>query len=531
MRFFTLKLFFLFHFLIALLAGSQTRIDSLLQQFNSLDVNDTSRIKTALLINEYYEGLDSDSGKIYIEKIISEIENFKLSPNLKDKWKAKLLVGKASLFWAENKQRESLSLKMEAIKLLQKNNDLFEVAAIVNEQGVLYVDNSNHEFASRFLKIARILRQLINDYDGLATSLNNLAFCYQQQGNIVQSLDYYHECLRIREIYINKSGDKKALESYAIALNNTSSIYLNQADLKLALEYCAKAKDVYEQIKNIKGVGQCLNTMGVIEQRKKNYPEALKYFREGLKYHREAGYKKGIANTIVNIGFIFHRQNQLDSALSYYITGLSLKDEMNDFLGRVHVYINISRVYLMQNNLPTALKFALKSHEIALRQSNPENIRESSSLLYLIYKKLKNTEQALAMHELYIQMRDSLHNDDISKNAYRSELNYVYDKKAFNDSLNSREEKMNMKNKLEKEKSTRIVLFSGIILIGLFAFFAVNRLRLTSRQKKLIEEQKQVVESKQKEILDSIAYAQRIQGVLMTSEKYIERCLKSLRKQ
>jgi sigma-B regulation protein RsbU (phosphoserine phosphatase) len=45
-----------------------------------------------------------------------------------------------------------------------------------------------------------------------------------------------------------------------------------------------------------------------------------------------------------------------------------------------------------------------------------------------------------------------------------------------------------------------------------------------------IEEQKKIVEEKQKEILDSIHYAKRIQNTLLTSEKYIERNLNRLNK-
>ncbi len=45
-----------------------------------------------------------------------------------------------------------------------------------------------------------------------------------------------------------------------------------------------------------------------------------------------------------------------------------------------------------------------------------------------------------------------------------------------------------------------------------------------------IEEQKKVVEVKQKEILDSIHYAKRIQNTLLTSEKYIDKHLNELNK-
>ncbi|MBC7865773.1 MAG: hypothetical protein IAF38_22560, partial [Bacteroidia bacterium] len=61
------------------------------------------------------------------------------------------------------------------------------------------------------------------------------------------------------------------------------------------------------------------------------------------------------------------------------------------------------------------------------------------------------------------------------------------------------------------------------------------RFRVTNKQKKIIEEQKIVVDDafeklheKNKEVMDSIYYARRIQRALITNEKYIERALKIL---
>jgi hypothetical protein len=46
----------------------------------------------------------------------------------------------------------------------------------------------------------------------------------------------------------------------------------------------------------------------------------------------------------------------------------------------------------------------------------------------------------------------------------------------------------------------------------------------------LIEKQKRFVEEKQKEILDSIYYARRIQNAILPTEKYIDKTLKRLMK-
>lgn len=64
----------------------------------------------------------------------------------------------------------------------------------------------------------------------------------------------------------------------------------------------------------------------------------------------------------------------------------------------------------------------------------------------------------------------------------------------------------------------------------------MNRFRLVRKQRNLIQEQKQEVEmqkhmvdEKQKEILDSIHYAKRIQEALLPTAKSIEKTINELK--
>ena len=68
----------------------------------------------------------------------------------------------------------------------------------------------------------------------------------------------------------------------------------------------------------------------------------------------------------------------------------------------------------------------------------------------------------------------------------------------------------------------------------LFLTIMYQRIRKTKRElidkNREIELQKQLIEEKQKEILDSLHYAKRIQTSLLPTDKYIERNLKQLNK-
>jgi hypothetical protein len=84
---------------------------------------------------------------------------------------------------------------------------------------------------------------------------------------------------------------------------------------------------------------------------------------------------------------------------------------------------------------------------------------------------------------------------------------------------------------LEEKKKQNVIIYSICGVLGLvvaFAFFVYKSYLQKQKANLEITIQKNVIEEKQKEILDSIRYAKRIQNALITSEKYISKNLDKL---
>ena len=129
------------------------------------------------------------------------------------------------------------------------------------------------------------------------------------------------------------------------------------------------------------------------------------------------------------------------------------------------------------------------------------------------------------MHELHIQMKDSTMNEKSQKATIRQQTKYEYEKKkAVDDKENEK------RIALEKEKQKRqfivlviVVIASALVLILLVVIY--RRLRITRKQKLVIEEQKEVVEEAHNEIKDSIKYAKRIQNAILPAPNVINEYL------
>ena len=137
--------------------------------------------------------------------------------------------------------------------------------------------------------------------------------------------------------------------------------------------------------------------------------------------------------------------------------------------------------------------------------------------------------------------RDSLDNEETRKKTIQSQMTFDFEKK---EAIAEAEHKSELKNQnvISEEKSrkqsiiTWTVVF-GLLLVLVFAGYIFRSLRITRKQKRIIEVQKSqvehqklLVEEHQKEIIDSITYARRIQRSLLPSEKYIEKTMLRLKK-
>jgi hypothetical protein len=116
-------------------------------------------------------------------------------------------------------------------------------------------------------------------------------------------------------------------------------------------------------------------------------------------------------------------------------------------------------------------------------------------------------------------------------------LNYEFEKKEAATKANQDKKDAVALAEKRKQKTVLLLVSCVLILVFVFAGLIFRSLRITRKQKHVIEvknketeEQKRIIEQKNKDIVDSIYYAKRIQTALITSEKYIDRNLNKLQR-
>lgn len=446
------------------------------------------------------------------------------SPNSHDTSLASAYVALSEILYVSN--IDTLKFLCEKAKIITekaleakpagsiKKSLLKSLAGALNNIGYVYQNQGNISKALAYYHKSLKIYEEIGDREGVAMNLNNIGLVYLNQGDIIKTLENFHKSLKIQE----EIGDKKGL---AYSLNNIGYIYGNQGDIVRELEYYHKSLKIYEEIGDKKGLANSLNNIGTIYKDQGDMINGLIYYNKSLKIKEEIGDKSGIAVSLNNIGLIYKNQGDIIKALRCYHKSLKIYEEIGDKKGIAQSLTNIGHVELEKggkSELKVAEKQLGKALELAQEIGYPHIISKASSNLSKVYEKQGKGLAALKMYQLSITMRDSMNNEATQKATIQQQAKYEYEKqKAMDDAEHDKLFAIRHEQK-QKQRILMTAIAGSLVLVVGSLIFVFNRLRITKKQKLVIEEKNQ-------EIMDSIIYAKRIQSAILPPAKVIKEYL------
>jgi tetratricopeptide (TPR) repeat protein len=148
--------------------------------------------------------------------------------------------------------------------------------------------------------------------------------------------------------------------------------------------------------------------------------------------------------------------------------------------------------------------------------------------LYESYERAGDSKKSYFYFKKHAALKDSIFGQQNSNEITQIQKRFEVEKKdADIELLNKAQEAQEAE--IAKQKIVRNVFIGGSCIFLLLAFFIFRSLQQNKKAKKVIEEQKHLVEDKQKEILDSITYAKRIQQAQLPTDQYLTNKLRKLK--
>lgn len=422
----------------------------------------------------------------------------------------------------------------------------------------------NPELAIDYCKKAVAVSQKLNFSKGEATALSFIGTMFKNMTQYDSAVFYQMKSFA----YYSKLADKVGMSRI---FNNIGIVHKEKGDYNLALKFYFKSITYLDEDKHAKHVARGLMNIGVVYRQMKLFNKSIDYYHKALLLDLKSKNTNGISRVYANIGNIFLETKNYDSAMFYYQKSHYLLDSMKETNVKALVEQNMANIYYLRKDLQRAkalyenslnifreakdqaslargltslgavymdlndAKAALKACEEAIEiadQSESKVIKRDTykSVSDNYFKQGKNKE-AFNLLQRYINIKDSIYNDDNAKLMNEMDKKYQTEKKEKEIELLHKSE--NIKD-LELKRQN-IFIYSGLaltILIVVFSFFVYRNLRQNKRSNKLlmhqnkeIQEQKAIIEEKNKDILDSIRYAEGLQKTILPGDETIKNLL------
>lgn len=396
-------------------------------------------------------------------------------------------------------------------------------AEILTNIGIIHWSQGNYSLALNNYSEALKINELLGDENKIANSLGNIGLVYWNQGEYPKALSFYFKALQLNEKTNNKEAQAKNIA-------NIGNVYWNQGDLDQALNYYFKALKIAEETNDKNGICIDLGNIGLVYWNKGNYDQALEYYFKALKLAEKLNSKSLISAWKSNIGNAYNSQKKYDQALEFYFASLKLDEELGDQVGVATTLGNVGVLYFEQKKYSESKTSLLKALNVSTTIGATYIQKDHHQSLSKLYSETNNFELALMHYRTYISLNDNLTNEENTKKTVQSQMQYEFDKKEA--VTKAEQDKKDSIDSKEKQKQQIIIyaISAGFLLMLILAGVIFRSLKLNKQKNKLISHQKAIVEEKQKEIIDSIHYAKRIQQSLLPTEKYISQNLIRLRK-
>lgn len=458
-------------------------------------------------------------------------------------------VGYIHLIYSQNRIIDSLNNSI--------TNSKQDTAKISTYLDLFWEHINLGEDSMAFIKVNRALDLSIkiNYQKGLSSSYTNLGIYNYVTGNYEKALLNYDKAI---EIARSLKNEPYLARNYA----NKANTFVMQSNYKKALTYFILGLKIYEKVKDKVSVAQVLGNIGTVYHYQKNFTKAIEYYSKTVALNITQRDSIALANAYTNLSAAYRELKELDKSWLYNKKALIIDSVRNNVNGMAVEYNNFAAICDDKKAYAEAIVYSKKALEI--RESINDLYGVASSLNNLgishnglkqyalakiyfnraieINKELKSTEveintseglsltlfntgnykDAYLLQRKFKQLNDSIFNIENTKQLSDTKTQYEVDKKEIELTAQSKLEKEKL-SFTANEKSKRLQLIIAFVaLASIVAAFLAIYMR---KRYKISQQQKQLIEEKNKKITDSLNYAQKIQNSILPNTEQIKQYL------
>jgi serine phosphatase RsbU (regulator of sigma subunit) len=422
-----------------------------------------------------------------------------------------------------NDPRTSIRIANQALQLSEKGNYPLLTSKSYNTIGSAYYFLSRYDSAETFHEEALEIQKRINDEEGMGRSYTNLGSIYSDRGLNDKAIEYF--------LIAEKKFEKIKYTLGQAKLNNSLGIlFYNIKDYNNAANYFKAGLNLSQQIKDSTLYYSILINLANTLSDAGNEHEAMSLYKKSYSLAKTT---HNIYNLIVACNNICQSYIDLDLSLSHNLDSAQKYDEeaMNllsnfdqDSQYKILTYTNHASILANKKLFELAIPYL--DSAITYARAN-EDLSKQIALyneLGLLLKRAKKFPEALEALRQSSKLKDTLYFKNLDEKL--SELNTIHN-------VEKKEKEITILN-IEKKNQKKInILLLAVIIASVVSLIIVIVSYVRKRKdnklihaKKLeVEVKNKIIQHKQKEIIDSINYAKRLQEAILPSDTYWKKYL------
>lgn len=399
------------------------------------------------------------------------------------------------------------------------------IAHVLDNRAKAYKSIGEFDKALKDLDRAYRINEKLKDKVAQIGVLIDIGNMHYMKGSYETSVGYYLKAMKYAE-------DTKDLESQAMATNNIGNVYFGMSKFDKAVEFYERAYKTYKKLGNEKKAALTLDNIGLIYLNQEKYDIALLYQVNALAMVEKLDDKRLLAEVLMNIGITNNGLKRYDNAHRYFNRSVKIYNEMDSKPGLSICYINIGDTYRSEKKYKEAIAILEEGMKIAEEMGAKSNLKETARSLSEVYEDMGRNDKALEYYKVFTALKDSIFTLESANQVNELSAKYETEKKQKEIELLKKDKDLN-DVKLKNQRTATLSLIAGIVLILLVLGLMIYRYKEKQKANVVLEEkntaineQKELITEKNKEITDSINYARRIQDAMLPSHKILNEYFK-----
>ena len=430
------------------------------------------------------------------------------------------LYEELSFYWIRSNMKMAEAYRDSSYLIAQKISDKkFTAYAEIADASILLSKSLFRNAINHYLKSNEYLGKSEPILQG--ANYSDMGYCYHAMG-ITDSFYYYS--IKAIKIFEQYKREDKLVRTYG----NMAYILTTLRKFEDAKKYFKIADDLAIKVHDDRSLSKSIHNQGVMYESLNMPDSALYFYQEALKLKAKMGDSLGLSTTYSGIAGVYLTKKQFPLFLKNIRQGIYFAKKMNNIGYEANGYFSIGTGYYTIDKFDSCIFYMNKSAAILKEIGDIRQVSDCYMYLAECYDLKKDYKQALEFHKLYKTYYDSVFTMESTEQLESLKLGFETEKKEEQNVLLKAQNELSNET-IQQQKTIVYIIIAGLLITIGLAFFIFKGLKkqrkanqIISHQKRDVETKNHIIEEKQKEILDSIHYAKRIQDTLLAHRDYLD---------